>query len=398
MIALVKHSSIFPRVCSPEQTIALCFSKKSLIPITRVTNLTPLDRIGIPVWSCATPKALDLTTHLGKGLSHPAAKASALMEAIERATAERHVGEFYITADDAINAGLCDLGMYSSMFSPNYSISTHLSCSWSQGKELVSDQDVYLPSDFVRSPPQDGLLQQVDTNGLASGNSLNEALLHALSEVIERDVASQHSFVECYLPDKQPSLHKLRINCDTLPGIVGDLIEKIRSANLYLVVEFLLNDMDLPVFEAMLIDFDYPSRDGVNPRCFVGYGLAPNAELSAIRAITEAAQSRLAVIQGARDTINKFPSSNQIQAWCRAITAQPLHSFAFLPSYDNKTISADCELLIHCLKKINISRILMFDITDEKIGIPVVRIRVPELSRFVVDRRDLNWRCLRYAL
>ena len=354
MTVLVKHGSLFPRVCSPEQTIALCLSKKNLIPITRVTNLTPLDRIGIPVWSCATPKARDLTTHLGKGLSHPAAKASALMEAIERATAERHVGGFHITADDAINAGLCDLEMYSLMFSPNYSISTHLSCYWSQGKELVADQDVYLPSDYVRSPPQDGLLQQVDTNGLASGNSLNEALL-------QRDVVSQHSFVECYLPDNQSGLHKLRINCDTLPRVAGDLIENIRSANLCLVVEFLLNDMDLPVLEAKLIDFDYPTRDGVNPRCFVGYGLAPNAELSAIRAITEAAQSRLAVIQGARDTINKFPSSNQLQSWCRAITAQPLHSFTFLPSYDNKTISADCELLIHCLRKINISRILMFD-------------------------------------
>jgi hypothetical protein len=59
------------------------------VPITRIVNVTPLDFLELPSWSAITPLAKDLTTHAGKGLSHHAARLSAIMEAIERVCAER---------------------------------------------------------------------------------------------------------------------------------------------------------------------------------------------------------------------------------------------------------------------------------------------------------------------
>lgn len=58
------------------------------IPVTRLTDLTPLDRLRLPVFSAVTPLARDLTTHFGKGRDAASAQASAVMEAIERASAE----------------------------------------------------------------------------------------------------------------------------------------------------------------------------------------------------------------------------------------------------------------------------------------------------------------------
>src|SRR5436309_11175257 len=58
------------------------------VPITRVYGATALDRLGLPVWGAVTPLAQDLTVHAGKGRSAQAARISAVMEAIERVSAE----------------------------------------------------------------------------------------------------------------------------------------------------------------------------------------------------------------------------------------------------------------------------------------------------------------------
>src|SRR3546814_2461200 len=56
--------------------------------ITRAADITGLDRLGIPTWCAVRPGALQTQISNGKGLTHAAAKASALMEAIEHFHAE----------------------------------------------------------------------------------------------------------------------------------------------------------------------------------------------------------------------------------------------------------------------------------------------------------------------
>src|SRR4026208_580587 len=57
--------------------------------ITRLAEVTGLDRIGIPVCMAVRPNSKTLAVSQGKGLSDAAAQASAIMEAAEVATAER---------------------------------------------------------------------------------------------------------------------------------------------------------------------------------------------------------------------------------------------------------------------------------------------------------------------
>src|SRR5512133_467650 len=60
--------------------------------ITRVADITSLDRIGIPVFSCIRPTADDgaITVYNGKGATVEESRISAIMEGIERYSAEAH--------------------------------------------------------------------------------------------------------------------------------------------------------------------------------------------------------------------------------------------------------------------------------------------------------------------
>src|SRR5689334_12365620 len=78
------------RAVPVETTIDAAQQASRLLGITRVTDITRLDRIGIPVFASIRPGAQrgSLCVHAGKGLTLLEAMASAWMEAIEFAMAE----------------------------------------------------------------------------------------------------------------------------------------------------------------------------------------------------------------------------------------------------------------------------------------------------------------------
>ena len=75
----------FHRICPPEDTLARVWPLLSTVGVTRVSDITGLDRIGVPVWSSVVPKSRDiLSVYNGKGTTPVAARTSAVMEAVER--------------------------------------------------------------------------------------------------------------------------------------------------------------------------------------------------------------------------------------------------------------------------------------------------------------------------
>src|SRR5947209_9745751 len=77
------------RLVPPEETVARLRPFLPAMGITRVANVTGLDRIGIPVVMVYRPNARGLVCAQGKGFRLATAKASGLMEAIETYHAER---------------------------------------------------------------------------------------------------------------------------------------------------------------------------------------------------------------------------------------------------------------------------------------------------------------------
>ena len=78
------------RPVSPEATLARAKRIAPPLGITRVTDITRLDRVGIPVYASIRPSATigSLCVNAGKGLHPIEAEVGAYMEAIELAVAE----------------------------------------------------------------------------------------------------------------------------------------------------------------------------------------------------------------------------------------------------------------------------------------------------------------------
>jgi hypothetical protein len=78
------------------------------------------------------------------------------------------------------------------------SISADTRIMWIEGRDILGNEPRMLPFELVHAdftvprPPGSGYFL-LSTNGLASGNSMPEAILHGTCEVIERDAATMFS-------------------------------------------------------------------------------------------------------------------------------------------------------------------------------------------------------------
>src|SRR3990170_6514758 len=79
------------RVLDPETTLSRTTKLLPSIGVTRIANITDLDRVGIPVFSAIRPSAAAgaISIYSGKGVNETNARISAIMESFERCLAEQ---------------------------------------------------------------------------------------------------------------------------------------------------------------------------------------------------------------------------------------------------------------------------------------------------------------------
>ena len=188
------------RTCSPEETLARVQPLLPLMGVTRIANVTGLDRIGIPVVAVARPNARSVTVAQGKGLTLAAAKASGVMEAIEMWHAERIARSLRLASFEEMRAEhrVVDVARLPAAAGSRYAPT--LAMLWVEGHDLLGGGPTWVPHELVSTnytiplPPGSGCFQ-ANSNGLASGNHYQEAICHGLCEVIERDARTlwEHS-------------------------------------------------------------------------------------------------------------------------------------------------------------------------------------------------------------
>ena len=374
------------------------------LPVTRIVDLTPLDPIRLPVFSAVTPLALDLTSHQGKGVDAVSARVSAMMEAVERISAEDPPPGLTCKASfEQLTDQRRQLAADPEWFClPSDTAYTRAAVmTWVEGFDLLRRAPVLLPLDLAISPPREGILQEVDTNGLASGNTRLEAVIHALCEVIERDVLSQHTFTALFADHRDRAVPKHAVDLATLPETSAAWIETIRSAGHDVMIDDLTGDLEVATFRTLIIDDRFPDPQGAMTVSFLGFGTHPDAETAVQRSITEAVQSRLAYILGARDSFNHFPRTRRRTSLDILLAErQPdrVRPFSETPSFFDVDLLEDLRFLLKRLERRGYDRVIAVDLTRADLGIPVVRVRVPGLSGFLVNRRRIDWRCLRHLL
>jgi ribosomal protein S12 methylthiotransferase accessory factor len=270
--------------------------------ITRVADLTDLDRVGIPIAQAVRPMARSLSVSQGKGMTCEAAMAGATMEALEKWRAETCAPYLTSTERHALPSGATPLNL------PDLSTSSEITSNetdfvpmaWSTGIDLFSGDTLFLPFDvvtldFTRNPDTSFLVKS--SNGLASGATFPEAVLSALLELIERDCLAD--FFEI-TPRNRVSR---RVKAAAIKGTAPPrIIERIEAANLRLTVWDVANDIGIPAFYANLSEI--PTGDeGYNMPTCVGSGCHPSPAIALCRAIIEAAQTRVTVISGVREDL-----------------------------------------------------------------------------------------------
>jgi len=294
---MFRLSSSF-RTRTAEDSLKLAKEIASDMGVTRVTDVTWLDKIGIPVFAGIRPYASrgSLNVHAGKGIKPCEAKIGAYMESIEFALVDHihHTDKMRLMKSKDVLAtyqNRYSLSSFGLRLGEKIEPSDEIYCV--KGHDIINEMEVMVPAELVfhpfQCPQKKYFYGGTTTNGLCSGNIQKEAIIHGICEILERDVQSFNHIND----------YSLKVNPSTEPESIRLLRNKIEVAGLILVLRKTLNQFNLPFFSAYVLE----KSDNDSISIADGFGLHPVAEIAAIRAVTEAVQSRLSHIHGGRDDI-----------------------------------------------------------------------------------------------
>ena len=382
------------RVMPPEETL------KRVIPLLEKAGMDPLeditdrDNLGIPVYSVYRKKTAKGTfgNYNGKGATPEQAKASAVMEAMERYSAEQRESDevAYGTMQQIRDSGMpyvepADLILPARVMGMVESAEI----AWTSCYDILRGEDVWVPACAVFYPYYpDGDLQlfRFHTNGIASGNTIEEAILHALFEVIERDA---WSIAESFN----------RTNADVIiddpDSVPGRLLKNFNDAGIEINLKDLTTDVGVTTIGASSDDVRTKDPEMLD----IGVGTHLNPEIAAIRALTEVAQSRTTHKHGLKVNAELQKRTREM-GYERVKEANALW---YNPSKEKKRLSEmkdeateyvldDIEIVLGKLMDAGFDRVIIADLTRSEIGVPTVRAIVPgmEVSTMDSEREGLR--------
>ena len=382
------------RVIPPRETLRHIRPALSAAGITRVADITHLDRVGIPIFSCMRPRAAQgaISVYTGKGTTKEQAEVSAIMEALERFAAEPRSSEGGLIKGSykEMKCRYTTINPESLIIpSPNLYDGNAL-LRWVEGWDLIHEEEVLVLANAVFHPywPKEDLqLFRTTTNGLASGNNIEEAILHGLMEIIERDAWSIVEVLRLVMPD---------IDVGSVENeVINDLIRMFQKADIEVYLKDITSDIGIPTVAATT--YDKKLEDAA--LLTIGVGTHSNPEIAIIRALTEVAQSRLTQIHGAREDTYKGDIMRRIGY--RRLKRLNRHWFTNtdqkvnvdrMPKLDKDTIRGDILSTLDILKEKGFDRVIVADITRPKINIPVVRVIVPGMEVGAIDNERVGSR------
>ena len=423
----IHYFSCTHRAIEPLKTIAKYEDKLKVAGITRITDITHLDRIGIPVYSAIRPTAQDggVSIYAGKGAKKEQAKASAMMEGFERYSAEKQTmdevnskianiqemdGEKFIDPNDLILSNeVKDLDF-----------EKENPLEWTLATDIISEEEYYIPSNGIFHPyiPKQSNFNENskshlnnenpnkknnhktataifkgNTNGLASGNVLEEAVLHGILEVIERDAWSIFELTK---------KNKKEIDIEQIENpLINSLLDKFKKESINIKLMDLTADIDIPTIAATADDTILQDPALLT----LGVGTHLNPEIAVLRALTEVAQSRATQIHGTREDttravfmrkagyirmkkMNKHYFDNESE--------ENIIDISDIKDKSTNSLKKDIEITTKELKDNGLNKVLFKDLTREEIGVNVVRVVIPEAENYAIDPDRLGKRWIKY--
>jgi len=309
-------------------------------------------------WQGLEPRRRATLAELGAAAVHP----NDLMNYSERQYAARATW-------NTSNSGFNWVG---APFSPERAID------WTPMWSLSHDRVRWVPTQFCyyyyRGEP-DHEFYRAESNGCASGSTLEEAVLQGFMELVERDSCA----LWWYNRVRPPALD--------LAGFDDPFFRRAeaflrgRGRNLYALD--LTSDLGIPVVVAL-------SHDPAGGKIFGGLGAHLSVRIAASRAVAELNQ--MLVVEMAEWT--ETPGTDDEQAlarWLREATienqpyvgpapGQPL-TVADYPTLDTDDLLVDVKQCVAAVQRCGLE-MLVLDTTRAEVGFPTVRVTVPGLRHF----------------
>ncbi|MDA3925311.1 MAG: YcaO-like family protein [Kiritimatiellae bacterium] len=326
---------------------------------------------------------------MGKGITALQAKAGALAECAEWVASKTHaeLPGYMIGHQDVIPGAVGIEEMLAHVAVSKEVIEnikqTDVAMFWVDGVSLISGEKVKIPIEFVR--------RIGGPSGMAAGNRMEEAIVHALDEVFERRV---------HITVLKQKLVMPTIDLDTIDHpVIREQIDFLTSKGIEIYLKDLTFDGVMPCIGAYFWDPNIPENYQFHHFFKVGAGF--NLEDALLRVFTEYAQGRMRdeFIDGAKEDQERVLKYDLRALKCVADDGDNYLSafmFGFVPQMTAEFLKEGpvipfCkgENFDDCLqdiaKAMEIFKQLgkdcyVVDFTDPEIDFPVVEIVVPGYS------------------
>jgi len=368
---------------TPVETFQFIDRTRELVGITAIRDATDVDRIGLPVFTCERIRPDNSqTSHTGKGISRIQAQVSLVMEAIERCASEFR--EEYLPK--LINGSYAELKEDNQILDPGELILPQFARNpsqeplhWIWGHDLLQSESILVPAAAVYHPftLEPVSLINTSTNGLASGNTMEEAVFHGLTEVIERDawsIARYRGKMETAVAMEDIAGH----------AFLANLMEKFEASRIEIATKDITTEIGVPVIAAFSQDLEHPSMMPVD-----GFGAHLDPRVAMARALMEVATTRALLIQkhgigGLRQPPAYFDHDVEFQN-ARFFAQRQKNLGEFEYNYE-PDILTDIEFIGKRLKEKGFNRIIVVDLTRPDLNVPTVRVIVPGMEVYCFDK------------
>lgn len=373
------------RCRAPVDTLRFIEGMKETLGMESFRDATSLDRIGLPVFTCRRTRPDQSTTwHTGKGFTAIQAQVSLTMEAIERYCSEfrdeyrnRLVRGSYNHLRKQHTAVLDPAGLILPQFS-QYAPDDALH--WIAGYDLIGGEEILTPACTVYHPfsLDDKPLFNTHTDGIASGNTMEEAVFHALMEVIERDAWSIAKF-------SGTACDAIAIEDGPENQFLLEIVEKFNHAGIEIVAKDMTSDIGIPVIAAFSQDLEQENMIPID-----GFGAHLDPKVAMARALTETASTRALFIQkygldGLREDLPAYYFMDDAQEDFR-FYAHAEKALAEMEIGYHDDLLEDIRKSAGMLQSRGFERLIAVDLTRPDVGLPTVRVIVPGMEAFCFDK------------
>ncbi len=373
--SLKKYTYGQEKACLPEETISLALTRWQNLgfPLPEVLSLEEYDKLGLPVYTCLLPQKFPFPVEstFGKGVTPEQAKASALMELVERFSCFSFLRRFdqglILTYTEVKDQAIPLDYLLSPFVSVYREPETLLALKdvpliWTKAFELIEGKETLLPLPWF--------YHIYGTTGWAAGNTVEEAILQALCEIIERHCISQVIEERLCVPTIGPKSIESEL--------IKDLLEKLAKAGLEIIIKDFSLDLGLSTIAAIAYD---PAPIIPKLKFYATAGTHPNPELALIRALTELAQHRAQMIY--RERVLKQPAG---PTFCFPLfRSRDEVNFLYqgekipferLPRFSFLDFKAEIEHLLSLLERQRF-RVYVIETTHKDLDIPAVIVTIP---------------------